>query len=84
MFHQQWRFDMASYAVDLSPALVNLSSEGSLDTSLLNGNSIQRTVYIEVHSSGSRKIAVANDGDSFDDVMQSLTDLSNSGHKFLS
>jgi hypothetical protein len=75
---------MASYTVDLSPSMVNLASEGSLDTSLLNGNSIQRTVYIEVYNSNDKKIVVANDGESFDDAMQGLTDLSNSGHFFIS
>lgn len=75
---------MASYTIDLSPNMVNLASEGSLDTSLLNGNSIQRTVYIEVYNSNDRKIVAVNDGESFDDAMQGLTDLSNSGHFFIS
>jgi hypothetical protein len=39
---------MATYTVDLSPALVNLASEGSLDTSKdSNGNSL-KTQYLGV------------------------------------
>jgi hypothetical protein len=75
---------MASYTLDLSPVLVNMASEGSMDTSLLNGVSLQRTGYIEVVNNGSRKVVVVGDGDTFTDTMQTLTDLSNSGHNFIS
>jgi hypothetical protein len=75
---------MASYTLDLSPVLVNMASEGSMDTSLLNGVSLQRTGYIEVVNSGNRKVVVVGDGDTFTDTMQTLTDLSNSGHNFIS
>ena len=74
---------MTTYTLDLSPALVNLASEGGLDTSLYNGNSLQRTAYIEVVSGANRKIVEVRDGASFNDTMQDLEDLSNSGHKFI-
>lgn len=66
---------MATYTLKLTPDLVNLASEGSLDTSLLNGVSTQRTGYIEVHNNGDRKIVEVKDGDSFTDDMQTLNDL---------
>lgn len=75
---------MASYTLDLSPVLVNMASEGSMDTSLLNGVSLQRTGYIEVVNNGDRKVVVVRDGNTFTDTMQTLTDLSNSGHNFIS
>lgn len=77
-------FKMASYTLDLSPVMVNLASEGSLDTALLNGVSLQRTGYIEVSKDSTRKIVVVKDGETFNDTMQVLTDLSNSGHNFIS
>lgn len=75
---------MTTYTLDLSPALVNMATEGSMDTAVYNGNSLQRTAYLEVHSGSNRKIVVVKDGDSFDDTMQSITDLSNAGHVFIS
>jgi hypothetical protein len=67
---------MASYTFDLTPALRNMSTEGGLDTSLLNGVSLQRTGYLEVYNSSNRKIVVVNDGETFTDTMQTLSDLS--------
>lgn len=67
---------MTTYTLDLSPKLVNMSTEGGLDTAILNGNSLQRTAYIEVHDGTKRKIVEAKDGDSFDDAMQTITDFS--------
>jgi len=49
-----------------------MSTEGSMDTSLLNGLSLQRTGYIEVYNGTDRKIVVVNDGETYDDVMQTL------------
>jgi len=72
---------MATYTVDLSPTLVNLGTEGSLDTSVTGGNSIQRTVHgIMVVSGTDRKFAgrVADGGtftDTFDDIT-SITGIS--------
>ena len=74
---------MTTYILDLSPALVNLASEGSLDTSLYNGNSLQRTAYLEVTNGNDRKIVEVRDGASFKDTMQDLEDLSNAGHNFI-
>jgi hypothetical protein len=66
---------MTTYTVDLSPALVNMATEGGLDTSVYNGNSLQRTVYVEVHNGNDRKIVAVKDGDTFTDSMQTITDL---------
>lgn len=66
---------MTTYTVNLSPALVNMATEGGLDTSVYNGNSLQRTVYVEVYSGSDRKIVEVRDGGTFTDEMQSITDL---------
>lgn len=66
---------MASYTLSLTPALRNFTTEGGLDTSLLNGVSLQRTGYVEVYNGTDRKIVAVADGETFDDVMQTLSDL---------
>lgn len=68
---------MSTFNVDLSPALVNLGTEGSLDTSVTNGNSIQRSVHgILVVSSNDRKmVGRILDGGSFTDSFEGLSDL---------
>lgn len=68
---------MASYTVELSPALVNLGTEGSLDTSVVNGNSIQRTVHgMYFHAGGEFKmVGRIADGGSFTDTIESISDL---------
>jgi len=61
-----------TYQVNLTPAIRNIASEGSLDTSVLNGVSLQRTVNMAMTSNcvgdlkvvGSRK-----DGESYDDIV---------------
>lgn len=69
---------MASYTVQLTPALVNLATEGSLDTSVVSGVSIQRTAYIEtVDGSGGRKVQELFDGENFDDTPETPTEYSN-------
>lgn len=66
---------MATYTLNLTPALRNLSTEGGLDTAInSNGNSIQRTGYIEVYNNNDRKIVQVADGASFTDTMQVITD----------
>lgn len=68
---------MSSYTVELSPALVNLGTEGSLDTSVVGGNSIQRSVHGMMILNGTdRKMAgrVA-DGGSFTDTIEGISDL---------
>jgi nitrate reductase NapAB chaperone NapD len=43
---------------------------------LLNGVSLQRTGYLEVYNSSNRKIVVVNDGETFNDTMETLSSLS--------
>lgn len=66
---------MTTYTFSVTPDLRNMSTEGGLDTSLLNGLSIQRTGYLEVYNGTDRKIVVVNDGEEFNDTMQTLEDL---------
>ena len=68
---------MSTYTLALTPTLVNLGTEGSLDTSVVNGVSIQRTGYIEVVDGSDRKVLELLDGEVFTDVAQTLTDYSN-------
>ena len=69
---------MATYTLALTPSLINLGTEGSLDTSILNGHSIQRTGYLEtVDGSGHRKVTEMFDGEAFTDVPQGPTNYSN-------
>ena len=61
-----------TYQVNLTPGLRNLATEGGLDTSVVNGVSLQRTVNMVMTSNcvgdlkvvGSRK-----DGESYDDIV---------------
>lgn len=74
---------MATYTLSLTPSLRNLATEGSLDTAILNGSSIQRTGYIEtVDGSGDRKVTEMADGEAFNDVPQGLEDLDNGAGGF--
>ena len=68
---------MATFTVDLSPSLVNLGTEGSLDTSVTGGNSIQRTVAGIMVTNGTSKKIVGRipDGGSFNDTMDTLTSI---------
>lgn len=63
---------MATYTVELSPALVNLGTEGSLDTSVTGGNSIQRTVHGMTVLNGTDRKVVGRvvDGGEFTDTME--------------
>lgn len=65
---------MATYRLRLTPDAVNRNTEGSLDNSLVDGYSIQRTGYMEVYSSTNRKIVICDDGDTFTDTMESWSD----------
>ncbi len=60
---------MANYQIKLTPNLVNLSSEGSLDTAVSNGVSLQRGAYFEVYNGSSRKIVSHVDGYTFNDTI---------------
>lgn len=71
---------MANFQLKLTPNLVNLGTEGSLDTSVVNGVSIQRTGYIEVVDANdlqARMVWEINDGATFNDTLQTLTTTSN-------
>jgi hypothetical protein len=69
---------MSSYTIQLTPSLVNLATEGSLDTAVVSGVSIQRTAYLEtVDSSGGRKVLELLDGEDFTDAPEEPTDYSN-------
>jgi hypothetical protein len=62
---------MATFTVGLTPALRNLATEGSLDTAVVNGVSIQRTV--NMITVGDDKIVVnVVDGGSFNDTTVGL------------
>jgi hypothetical protein len=63
---------MADYQIKITPSLVNATTEGSLDTALVNGVSIQRTAFVEVYNGTNRKIVAAVDGGTFNDTMQTL------------
>lgn len=65
---------MADYRIKLTPDLRNLSSEGSLDTAIVDGVSLQRGAYFEVYNGEDRKIVSALDGTEFDDVIPDWTD----------
>ena len=61
---------MASYTVDLTPSLVNQSSEGSLDDSLVGGLSVQRTVeaLLVVNGSDRKMLYRLADGETYNDT----------------
>ncbi len=76
---------MASYTLKLTPSLVNLGTEGSLDTSVVNGVSAQRTGYIEVVNTSDlqqRMVWEINDGAAFNDTYQTLTTTPNGAGGF--
>lgn len=67
---------MADYIAKLVPDLLNMSTESGLDTSILNGVSMQRTINcLEVGTSGNRKSVSVMDGEGFNDTVQTLTDI---------
>jgi hypothetical protein len=72
--------NMSTYTVQLEPALVNLASEGSLDTAIdASGHSIQRTMNaILVKSGGNYKmVGHLKDGDTFTDTVEGVGDYPN-------
>ena len=76
---------MANYTLKLTPTLVNLGTEGSLDTSVSGGVSAQRTGYIEVVDSTDlqkRMVWDLNDGAAFNDTFQTLTTTPNGSGGF--
>lgn len=61
---------MAVYTVDLTPVAVNQASEGSLDTFLVGGNSIQRTkeCVLVVNGANRKQLYRLADGESYNDT----------------
>ena len=61
---------MAVFTVDLTPSLVNQSSEGNLDTSVANGLSKQRTMeaLLVVNGSNRKQIYRLADGETYDNT----------------
>lgn len=61
---------MASFTVDLTPTPVTFTSEGSLDTSVLNGVSLQRTVesLFVVNGANEKMLYRLNDGEIYDNT----------------
>lgn len=67
---------MADYIAKLVPDLLNMSTESGLDTSILNGVSLQRTINcLEVGISGNHKSVSVIDGEGFNDTVQTLADI---------
>lgn len=65
---------MADYVAKLVPDLLNFSTESGLDTAIVNGVSIQRTINcLEVGLSGDRKSVSVIDGEAFNSTVQTLT-----------
>ena len=75
---------MASYTVDLVPDLVNLASEGSMDTSVNNeGLSVQRTMesVLVVNGSDRKQLYRLADGETYDDTtFETVTPDVSAGH----
>lgn len=68
---------MASYTVKLTPDVVNLGTEGSLDV-VVDGKSLQRTMdMVLVSNNGLKMVSKLKDGDTFDDVIADLGDYAN-------
>jgi hypothetical protein len=61
---------MTDYKFKITPNFIDHNSEGSLDTSLHNGVSIQRTGFIEVFNGTDRKIVAVKDNETFNNVME--------------
>lgn len=65
-----------NYTVKLTPDEINVDTEGSLDTSVFNGVSKQRTMNSIIVKNGNNQKVVGNlkDGDTFDTRMENTTD----------
>ena len=68
---------MASYTVKLTPSVVNMATEGSMDVTV-NGKSIQRTMdMVLVKNNGYKMVSRLKDGDTFTDTVAVLGDYVN-------
>lgn len=65
---------MADFIVNLSPNVVSMATEGGLDTSLLNGKSLQRTLNGVMIVSGANRKMVGRlaDGDQFNNIIDGV------------
>jgi len=60
---------MSNYNIKLTPDFIVPFSEGDLDSSILNGKSLQRTFnMLEVDNAGVRKMISAKDGETFNNT----------------
>jgi len=74
---------MATYTVNLTPDLVTSVSEGSLDTSVSNGLSAQRTMecVLVVNGSDRKQLHRLADGETYDDTtFETVTPVLTAGH----
>jgi hypothetical protein len=63
-----------TYQLNLVPQHINFSTEGGLDTSIINGKSVQRTanlLLLKDYAGNLKVVNKVNDGDAFDDVVSS-------------
>jgi hypothetical protein len=65
---------MSTYTVTLTPTNVSPSSEGSLDTALVGGLSIQRTMNALMIKNGTdyKMVGQLKDGDTFTDTINGI------------
>jgi hypothetical protein len=69
--------EVVNYTVQLTPDKINVDTEGSLDTSIFNGVSKQRTMNSIIVKNGNSQKVVGNlkDGDNFDNQIQTLASI---------
>lgn len=67
---------LVNYTVKLTPDEVNIGTEGYLDTSVVDGVSIQRTMNSMIVKNGDSQKVVGRlkDGDAFDNQIENITD----------
>lgn len=67
---------VVNYTVKLTPDEVNIGTEGYLDTSVVDGVSIQRTMNSMIVKNGDSQKVVGRlkDGDAFDNQIENITD----------
>lgn len=74
---------MATITVDLTPDLVNQVSEGSLDTSVSNGLSVQRTqeAVLVVNGNDRKQLYRLADGETYDNTtFETVVATNQAGH----
>jgi len=65
---------MTDFIVNLSPDVVNMATEGGLDTSLLNGKSLQRTLngVMVVNGENRKMVGRLADGEQFNNIIDGV------------